>query len=176
MGPLRGVLRLQRIVVPRTVGEGEGQGSIRMAVHRRRRGGYPPPPWTPPPGPKQPSMEKTKLQLEKSVWAIFGTQNFGAQTPPPLLILPGEEEAPRFETGASHPPLRVQVTVEVGRRSPGWGGGGGGGGIYMPRMIAMSTQPEAEGRRNMILGVAPMLDPGWAPAVVDPGWHLPAPS
>ena len=53
----------------------------------------PPPPMDPPPNIKvtiDHHRENPSLPLGKSCWAIFGTQTFGSQTPPPppLLILP----------------------------------------------------------------------------------------
>ena len=67
--------------------EGAGQGSIRMAVHRRRR---PPPPPDPLPPDQRDHCGKTRnLQSGKSGQASFGTQTFGPPPPlPPLLMLP----------------------------------------------------------------------------------------
>ena len=54
------------------------QGSIRMALHHRRRRGYPPTP------DQRDHRGKTRnLPLGISGRAIFGTQIFGSQSPPP---------------------------------------------------------------------------------------------
>ena len=58
-----------------------------MAVHHRRRGGYPPPPWTPPPDQSDHRERKRNLHQGKSGRAIFGTQTFGSQKPPPPLSI-----------------------------------------------------------------------------------------
>ena len=59
------------------------KGSIRMAVHRRRRGGLSPPAPPPPPDQSDHRGKKRNLQWGKHCRAIFGTQNFGSQTPIP---------------------------------------------------------------------------------------------
>ena len=75
-------------------------GCVGTADNRRRREGYcppppplgppPPPPLGPPPpsppfGPRFHSGQTGNLQKEMFIWAFFGPQIFGIQTPPPPL-------------------------------------------------------------------------------------------
>ena len=87
----------------------EGQGS--MAVHRMRREGTLPGPLAPPPPQDQSghSGNKRKFQLGKSDRAIFSTQTFGSQTPPPSpssnTSLPRASIAPSPTLNARPPPV-----------------------------------------------------------------------
>ena len=54
---------------------------IRTADNHRRTGANPPPP-----GPRFHRGKKRNLEKEILIWAIFGTQFFEFQTPPPLLM------------------------------------------------------------------------------------------
>ena len=62
--------------------DGLAQGSIEMVVHQRRNGGGAPPG---PPDQGDHSGKKRNLPLEKSCWAIFGTQILGPRPHPPLF-------------------------------------------------------------------------------------------
>ena len=58
---------------------GGSQGSIRMAIHDGSgRKGLPPPPWT-----KVTIVGANGIYDRENGRAIFGTQSFGSQTPPP---------------------------------------------------------------------------------------------
>ena len=79
------------------------QGSIRMVVHRRTRGV---PPLNPPPPPDQSDYrgQKRNLPSGKFCQAIFCTQNFESQTPPPLPPF-------YYSPGSACPPLPTKVTI-----------------------------------------------------------------
>ena len=91
---------------------GGGQGSIRMAVHRRRVA-PPPPLWTTPLHQSDHRGDKQHLPLGKSCWAILMTQTVGSQTPP-FNTSPGRGETRAVSDG--HCCLCAK------------GGGGSGGG------------------------------------------------
>ena len=61
---------------------GCSQGCIRTADNHRRRGVTPPPPLDP-----DFTVGNNEIYQRKYFWAIFGTQTFGSQTPPPSLFL-----------------------------------------------------------------------------------------